>query len=353
MKSNRVVVTGIGIVSCLGSNLEKILYNVFKGYTGIKALELSSESAKESGGNLLPCRVAGVISESDLDLSKEFSKSDLREKSRPILLAVAAARRALSHSRLNTDQLSIAHRNGVSVGMGMPDLQEIYQTGQSLYSKGLRSLSPYFIPRNLVNMASGHISIETGFKGPNLSSSAACTTGLHSIGDAFRLVQRGDADVMICGSTEAPVCPLSIAGFSRMKALCTDSNDQPQLASRPFDKSRSGFVMSEGAAILILEEVNHALARDATIFGEILGYGLSGDAHHISSPSESGDGAFRCMESALLDSGLRPEDITYVNAHATSTPWEMLQNHRLLIDFSVPTRSRWTSRLSKELSDIY
>ncbi|XP_067929723.1 3-oxoacyl-[acyl-carrier-protein] synthase, mitochondrial-like [Watersipora subatra] len=310
VQNKRVVVTGIGLATCLGFELGDVFQKVIDKKTGISPL-------KSDEWKGLPCKVAGVVSTECL--MKEFTKGDMRDKSRPILLGVSAARRALRHSKYTPTSDKDMHRCGVSVGMGMCDLQEIFKAGQALQEKGLRGLSPFFMPRNLVNMASGHISIETGFQGPNLSVSTACTTGLHAIGEAYRLVQRGDADLMLCGGTEAPISPLSIAGFSRMRALCTDSNDSPQTASRPFDKSRSGFVMSEGAAVIVLEDREHALARGAEIIAEVLGYGLSGDAYHISSPRESGDGALRCMKASLEDAQLPAEAISYVNAHATST----------------------------------
>jgi len=219
-------------------------------------------------------------------------------------------------------------RTGVAVGTGMADLQDVAQQG-GLFAHGsdeqkssgipLRKLHPYFIPRILINMGAGRISLKYGFKGPSHAVSTACATGAHAIGDAFRLIRNGDADVMICGGSEAPVNPVSLAGFAKIRALST-SNDQPKQSSRPFDKRRSGFVMGEGAGICVLERLEHALGRGAQIHAEVFGYGLSGDAHHITAPHDSGDGAYRAMRAALKEARLEPSHISYVNAHATSTP---------------------------------
>jgi 3-oxoacyl-[acyl-carrier-protein] synthase II len=233
---------------------------------------------------------------------------------------MAAARQALDdanwHPKTYEDQI----RTGVMIGSGIGGIGGIYDASVTLIEKGPRRVSPFFIPGRIINMASGYVSIEFGLKGPNHAVVTACSTGAHAIGDAARLVALGDADVMLAGGAESPINRLSMAGFAACKALSTNFNDQPQKASRPYDKDRDGFVMGEGSGVMVLEALDHALARGAHIYGEVVGYGMSGDAYHITSPSEDGDGAFRCMQAALKRAGITPSELDYINAHGTSTP---------------------------------
>ena len=237
-----------------------------------------------------------------------------------MVYALAASEEALASSNWKPSTEIESQRTGVAIGTGMVDLETIAETSKTLSEKGYRRVSPYFVPKILTNMATGHVSIKYGFQGPNHAVSTACTTGAHAIGDSFRLIRNGDADVMICGGTEAAINPVAVAGFSRARALSTLFNHSPEKASRPFDKHRDGFVIGEGAGILVLEELQHALKRNANIIGEILGYGLSGDAHHMTAGKEDGTGAYLSMKAALRDSHIDYNDVQYVNAHATSTP---------------------------------
>jgi len=237
-----------------------------------------------------------------------------------IIYAMAAAEQALTDAGWKPTAYEDQIRTGVLIGSGIGGLQGIEKTSLLFAEKGPRRVSPFFIPGRLINLAAGYVSIQHGLKGPNHAVVTACSTGAHAIGDASRLVGLGDADVMLAGGAESPVCRLSIAGFAACRALSTNFNDQPQRASRPYDRDRDGFVMGEGAGIVVLEERDHALARGAKIYGEVIGYGLSGDAYHITAPSEDGDGAERCMAMAIKRAGIAPADIDYINAHGTSTP---------------------------------
>jgi 3-oxoacyl-[acyl-carrier-protein] synthase II len=258
--------------------------------------------------------------EGSFDPDKVMSPKDRRRVDDFILYAIAAADEAVRDAGWTPTDATECERTGVILGSGIGGLNSIAETTLELEAKGPRRVSPFFIPSALINLASGHVSIRYGFKGPNHAVVTACATGAHAVGDAFRMIRYGDADVMVAGGAEAAVCKLGIAGFIACRALSTGFNDRPQMGSRPYDKDRDGFVMGEGAGVLVLEEYEHAKARGAKIYAEVLGYGLSGDAHHITAPASDGDGGFRAMTIALKDAGLKPSEIDYINAHGTSTP---------------------------------
>ncbi|CAG9783919.1 unnamed protein product [Diatraea saccharalis] len=309
----RVVVTGLGIVSPLGTGTDLVWQNLLKGHCGIVSLH-DDEYSK------LPCKIAGVIPiEKNDKLKKALSRGNLKSMAPATCLALVATEEALADSKWSPNTDLDKETTGVTLGIGMIDLKDVCETNDAL-KQGYNKVSPFFVPRILPNMAAGHISIKYGLRGPNHAVSTACATGAHSIGDAFRFIRNGDADVMVCGGAESCISPLAIAGFCRLRALSTSFNETPSKASRPFDKKRDGFVMGEGAAVLILEEYEHARKRNAKVYAEILGYGLSGDASHITTPREDGTGAILSMSRALKDSNLKKESITYINAHATSTP---------------------------------
>ncbi|RXG70499.1 3-oxoacyl-[acyl-carrier-protein] synthase, mitochondrial [Armadillidium vulgare] len=316
MTSRRVVVTGLGLITPLGVGTSYNWQQLINGISGIK--QLDGPLYKQ-----MPCRVAGLIprgnQDHELDLDKHFSSSGLRSMTKATAYALIAAQEALEDANWLPEEEGALESTGVAVGLGMVDLDEIQEAGKAIEKK-YNKLNPFFVPKILTNMPAGQISIKYKFQGPNHAVSTACATGCHAIGDAFRFIKNNDADVMVCGGTEASVSPLGIAGFCRLRALSTNFNDSPQHSSRPFDKDRDGFVMGEGAGILVLEEMNHAIQRNAKIYGEILGYGLSGDGFHITSPRNDGKGGEKVMKKALNEARVNISSVKYINAHATSTP---------------------------------
>ncbi|MBW2473779.1 MAG: beta-ketoacyl-ACP synthase II [Deltaproteobacteria bacterium] len=309
----RVVVTGLGITSPLGTGLEKNWDALTNGRSGIGPITHFDATD-------FPVKFAGEVR--DLSLDDFIDKKEARKMDLFIHYALAAATMALEDSGLEINQDN-AERVGVVVGSGMGGLPSIEKFHGAFLEGGYRKISPFFIPMSIINLAAGQISIKHGAKGPNIAPVSACATGTHAIGDAFRMIQRGDADAVISGGAESTVCPLGIGGFSVMKALST-RNEDPLAASRPFDKNRDGFVMGEGSGIVVLEEYESAKKRGARIYSEVLGYGLTADAHHLTAPSPGGEGAARCMQMALDTAGLNPEDVDYINAHGTSTPFNDL-----------------------------
>ncbi|WP_371819122.1 beta-ketoacyl-ACP synthase II [Roseococcus sp. SDR] len=314
----RVVVTGMGIASPLGLGIDNVWKRLINGESGISNIQ--SFDVKD-----LPARIAGQIpagvrADGRLDLAEWIPVKDQKKMDRFIQLALVAAVEAIEDSGWMPEDEAGRCATGVMIGSGIGGLGTIQEAAALVAAGRTRRLSPFFIPSALVNLASGHVSIRYGFKGPNHSAVTACATGVHAIGDAARLIALGDADVMVAGGAEAAICELGIGGFCAARALSTSFNDTPTAASRPWDKDRDGFVMGEGAGVLVLEEYEHAKARGATIHAEVIGYGMSGDAYHITSPAEDGDGGFRAMKAALRDAGLTPGDVHYVNAHGTSTP---------------------------------
>jgi 3-oxoacyl-[acyl-carrier-protein] synthase II len=314
----RVVVTGMGIACPLGVGVEHVWKRLIGGESGIAAIQ--SFDVKD-----LPAKVAGQVphgtkAEGKLDISEWIAPKDQRKMDRFIHLALVAAAGAVEDSGWLPDSEAERCATGVLIGSGIGGLQTIYDASIQVHEGRARRLSPFFIPSALVNLASGHVSIKYGFKGPNHSVVTACATGVHAVGDAARLIMLGDAEVMVAGGAEAAVCELGIAGFCASRALSTGFNDRPASASRPWDRDRDGFVMGEGAAVLVLEEYEHARKRGARIYAEVAGYGLSGDAFHITAPAEGHEGAERSMRAALRNGGIEPCEIQYVNAHGTSTP---------------------------------
>jgi 3-oxoacyl-[acyl-carrier-protein] synthase II len=308
----------MGIASPLGLGVEHVWKRLIEGESGIAAIQ--SFDVTDLGAKIAGQVPPGTRSEGGLSLSEWVPVKDQKKMDRFIHLALVAAIEAVEDSGWMPEDEDERERTGVMIGSGIGGLQTIYEASVQVYEGKVKRLSPFFIPSALINLASGHLSIKYGFKGPNHSAVTACATGVHAIGDAARLIQWGDADVMVAGGAEAAVCPLGIGGFCASRALSTGFNDTPAAASRPWDRDRDGFVMGEGAGILVLEEWEHARARGAKIYGEVTGYGLSGDAHHITAPAEGHDGAFRAMRAAFKNGGVAPGDVQYINAHGTSTP---------------------------------
>lgn len=321
----RVVITGMGLVTPLANGREASWKKLIAGQSGLKQVDLfdTSDLACKIGGQVPWVSGRGGGSADDPDSfnpEKTMSAKEQRRVDEFILYAMAAADEAIADAGWTPQEYEDRVRTGVLIGSGIGGLKAIADTAVELHEKGPRKVSPFFIPSALINLASGQLSIKYGFKGPNHAVVTACATGAHAIGDSVRLIQWGDADVMVAGGAEASVCRIGYAGFIACRAMSTSFNDTPQKASRPYDKDRDGFVMGEGAGIVVLEEYEHAKKRGAKVYAEVVGYGLTGDAFHITSPDESGDGGERAMRTALQRSGLDASEIDYVNAHGTSTP---------------------------------
>ena len=318
----RVVVTGLGMISPFGYGVNENWSRIIRGESGIRpitAFDVSDITAKIGG--MVPLASS---SEDAIDgrfwINDVIAPKDQRKMDRFIMFAIAAAKEAVEDAGWTPTDPEDLERTGVIIGSGIGGLPQISETTLTLQAQGPRRVSPYFIPASLINLAAGHVSIIHGFQGPNHAPVTACASGAHAIGDAARMIMFGDADVMVAGGTEAALCRVGMSGFASARALSTAYNDTPELASRPWDSGRDGFVMGEGSGILVLEEYEHAKKRGAKIYAEVIGYGMSGDAHHVTSPAEDGGGAFRAMRAALKNSGVSKESIGYINAHGTSTP---------------------------------
>src|SRR5580693_4915124 len=314
----RVVVTGMGIACPLGLGVENVWRRLINGESGISAIQTFDTK-------VLPCKVAGQVppgtkTDGRLDIAEWVPVKDVKKMDRFIHLALVAATEAVEDSGWLPEAEDDRCATGVMIGSGIGGLQTIFEASLQVSQGKARRLSPFFIPSSLINLGSGHVSIKYGFKGPNHSAVTACATGVHAIGDASRLIMLGDADVMVAGGAEAAVCEIGIAGFCASRALSTAFNDQPTKASRPWDKDRDGFVMGEGAGVVVLEEYEHAKARGAKIYAEVAGYGMSADAYHMTQPAPEGDGGYRAMKMAMQRAQMDPNQIDYINAHGTSTP---------------------------------
>jgi 3-oxoacyl-[acyl-carrier-protein] synthase II len=314
----RVVVSGMGMLTPLGCGVSTTWARLLKGESGAKRVDRFDVSD-------IACQIACVIPRGDgsdgtFNPDQWMEPKEQRKVDDFIIYAMCAARQALDDAGWRPESYEDQTTTGVLIGSGIGGIEGIAETAVTLHEKGPRRVSPFFIPGRIVNLASGYVSIEFGLKGPNSAVVTACSTGAHAIGDAARLVALGDAEVMVAGGTESPVNRMALAGFSALRALSTNFNDDPTRASRPYDKDRDGFVMGEGAGVVVLEELEHAKARGARIYAEVTGYGLSGDAYHITAPDPNGDGALRCMAMAIKRAGISAGDIDYINAHGTSTP---------------------------------
>ncbi len=318
MELRRVVVTGMGAVTPLGCGVETTWANILASKSGARRID-------DFRVDDIACQIAhrvplGDYADGKYNPDEWMDVKDQRKVDPFIIYAMAAAKQAIDDAGVEPTTKEDAERTGVLIGSGIGGLGGIYEASITLHEKGPRRISPFFIPGRLINLASGYVSIRFGLKGPNHSVVTACSTGAHAIGDSWRLIAMGDADVMVAGGTESCVNRIALAGFAACRALSTNFNDNPAAASRPYDKDRDGFVMGEGAGVVVLEDYERAKARGAKIYGELVGYGLSGDAFHITAPSEDGDGGFRCMQAAVKRAGISASDIDYVNAHGTSTP---------------------------------
>jgi 3-oxoacyl-[acyl-carrier-protein] synthase II len=305
----RVVVTGVGLLTSVGIGTKPVWDAIKSGTNGIGPITAFDATD-------FNCRIAGEVK--GFDPANYIEKKEIKKMGRFIQFAIAASEFALEGAGLKPDPAE-AERTGVYIGSGIGGFEVIEREHKNLLEKGPGRISPFFIPATIINLASGYVSIRTGAKGPNSATATACTTSAHAVGDSFRLIQHDDADIMICGGSEACITPLGVGGFAAMRAL-SQRNDNPEHACRPWDISRDGFIIGEGAGILVLEEMEHAKRRGAKILAEVVGYGMSGDAYHITSPADDGDGAYRVMRNSLRDAKLEPHQIDYINAHGTSTP---------------------------------
>ena len=314
----RIVVTGMGAVTPLGCGAETTWARLIKGESGASKVERFDVSD-------IACKIACQIPRGDgsngtYNADQWMEPKEQRKVDEFIIYAMCAARQALDDAGWHPQSYDDQTRTGVLIGSGIGGIEGIASVALTLQEKGPRRVTPFFIPGRIINLASGYVSIEFGLKGPNHAVVTACSTGAHAIGDAARMIALGDADVMLAGGTESPVNRISLAGFAALRALSTGFNDEPTRASRPYDKDRDGFVMGEGAGVVVLESLEHAQGRGAKIYAELIGYGLSGDAYHITAPAPDGDGAYRCMTAAIKRAGITAGDIDYINAHGTSTP---------------------------------
>jgi 3-oxoacyl-[acyl-carrier-protein] synthase II len=326
--ARRVVVTGLGLICGLGHTSDEVWKNILAGKSGVGKITHFDAANFAS-------RIAAEVK--GFDPSKFIEKKEIKKMGRFIHLAIAAADEAMKMCGLKVTPEN-AERFGVHIGSGVGGFDVIEREHATLLAHGPRKISPFFIPASIVNLAAGHVSIRYGAKGPNEATATACTTSAHAVGDAYRIIQRCDADVMIAGGTEAPITPMGVGGFAAMRALST-CNDEPEKASRPWDKKRDGFVVGEGAGVLVLEELEHAMRRDAPILAEVIGYGMSADAYHITQPAENGEGGYRSMMNAIRDAKLAPSDVQYINAHGTSTPiGDVLETQAIKNAFGAETR---------------